>query len=44
VAYLLKARTVELEKQPLLANGYEKRSFLGKGHETENGMISFAEQ
>jgi hypothetical protein len=35
VAYLLKARNVEPEKQPLIANGSETKFFLGKGCETE---------
>jgi hypothetical protein len=30
VAYLLKARTVEPEKQPLLANGYETTFLSGQ--------------
>jgi hypothetical protein len=38
VAYLLKARTVEPEKQLLLANDSEKKhSFLDNGCETNNG-------
>jgi hypothetical protein len=31
VAYLLNARTVEPEKQPLLANDSDQHSFLGNG-------------
>jgi hypothetical protein len=34
VAYLLKARTVEPEKQPLLVNGSETTFVLGNGRET----------
>jgi hypothetical protein len=41
VAYLLKARTVEPEKQPLLALKY---LFLGKGRKTNNGTTSVATQ
>jgi hypothetical protein len=42
VAYLLKARNVEPEKQPLLVNGSETKFVLGNGLETDNGMTSVA--
>jgi hypothetical protein len=41
VAHLLKATTVEPEKQPLLANGSE---FLRNGPGTNNGTMSVARQ
>jgi hypothetical protein len=34
VSYLLKERTVEPEKQPLLANALKQHSFLGNDNET----------
>jgi hypothetical protein len=36
VAYLPSVRTVESQKQPLLANGSETTLFLGNGRETDN--------
>jgi hypothetical protein len=41
---LLKARIVEVEKQSLLAMALKQHSFLGSGHEKDNGMMSFARQ
>jgi hypothetical protein len=45
VAYLLKARTVAPEKQPLLANGSET-TFVSTqiGRETNNGITSVSRQ
>jgi hypothetical protein len=43
VTYLFKARTVEPEKQPLLANSSET-TFLGNGHKTNSGTMSVARQ
>jgi hypothetical protein len=43
VAYLFKARTVEPEKQPLLANSSET-TFLGSGRKTNSGTMSVARQ
>jgi hypothetical protein len=44
VAYLLNARTVESEKQPLVANGSETTFVLGNGRETDRGKTSVARQ
>jgi hypothetical protein len=44
VAYLLKTRTVEPEKEPVLAKGSEKILVLGNGRETINGTTSVARQ
>jgi hypothetical protein len=44
VAYLLEARTMEPEEQPLLANGKETASFLGNGCEAYNGTTSVPRQ
>jgi hypothetical protein len=44
VSYLLKAGTVKPEKQPLLANGSEKHSFLDNGHKTNNRTTPAARQ
>jgi hypothetical protein len=44
VVYLLEARTVEPEKQPLPANGSETTSFLGNGRKTNRGITSVARQ
>jgi hypothetical protein len=41
MSYLLKARIVEPEEEPLLAT---QHSFLGNGRETNNGTTSVAEQ
>jgi hypothetical protein len=43
-AYFLKARSVEPEKQPLLANGSETKFVSGNGRETDNGTTSVARQ
>jgi hypothetical protein len=42
-AFLLKPRTVNPEKQPLLVNDLKQYSFLGNGRET-NGTTSVARQ
>jgi hypothetical protein len=42
LAYLLKARTVEPEKRPLLMNGSEKYSFLRNGRKAANGTTPVA--
>jgi hypothetical protein len=44
VTYLLKARTVELRKQPLLGTALKQYSFLGKGRKTNSGTTSVARQ
>jgi hypothetical protein len=44
VGILLRARTVEPEKQPLPANGSETTFVLGNGLEIDNGTTSFATQ
>jgi hypothetical protein len=45
VAYLLIARTMEPEKQPLLVKKtLKQRSFVGNGHETNNRTTSVARQ
>jgi hypothetical protein len=45
LAYFLKSRTVEPEKQPLLENGSEKKhSFLHNDRETDNGTTSVDKQ
>jgi hypothetical protein len=41
-AYLLQARSVEPEKQALLAKALKQHSFLGNGRETNNGATSVA--
>jgi hypothetical protein len=43
VEYLLNAKTVEPEKQPLQANGSET-TFLSNGRETDNATTSAAKQ
>jgi hypothetical protein len=42
VTDLLKARTVQPEQHPLLANESEQHSFLGNGREINNGTTSAA--
>jgi hypothetical protein len=43
-AYLLKARTVQPEKQPLLANDSETTFVSSNGRETDNGTTSVVRQ
>jgi hypothetical protein len=42
VTYLLKARTVEQDKQPLLVNDLKRHLFLGNSREIDNRTASVA--